>query len=101
MNQLTIKLMVKPYLEIQTALAGQGHLEIEIAPTNLRGLLENLSQRFGPHLAHLLFAFDQADLKPHLQVLINGRNYRYLPHGLDTPLADGDEIVMFPLVDGG
>ncbi|HKJ59893.1 MAG TPA: ubiquitin-like small modifier protein 1 [Halobacteriales archaeon] len=40
------------------------------------------------------------DLRPHVNVLRNGRNVGY-DGGLDTPLSDGDEVGVFPPVEGG
>ena len=45
--------------------------------------------------------FDPAgNLKPYISVLKNGRNVASFQH-LDTPLADGDVIALFPPVAGG
>ncbi|MDW8062111.1 MAG: MoaD family protein [Nitrososphaerota archaeon] len=40
------------------------------------------------------------DLDRHFIVLLNGRNIRLLK-GLDTPIADGDRIDIFPPAGGG
>ena len=39
-------------------------------------------------------------LQPHVNVLRNGRNVGF-DGGLDTPLSDGDEVGVFPPVEGG
>lgn len=39
-------------------------------------------------------------LRPHVNVLRNGRNVLF-EEGLDTPLEDGDEVGVFPPVEGG
>lgn len=40
------------------------------------------------------------DLAPHINVLKNGREVLHLD-GLETPLADGDRLAVFPPVAGG
>jgi molybdopterin converting factor small subunit len=32
---------------------------------------------------------------------VNGRHVSHLPEGLETELADGDEVSVFPVVAGG
>ena len=43
---------------------------------------------------------ESGDLRPHVNVLRNGRNVGF-DGGLDTPLSDGDEVGVFPPVEGG
>jgi sulfur-carrier protein len=43
---------------------------------------------------------DSGDLRPELQVLVNGRNINFL-HGLRTVLKSGDEVAVFPPMYGG
>ncbi len=43
---------------------------------------------------------DTGLLKPELQVLVNGRNVRFLD-GLQTDLRSGDEVAVFPPMYGG
>ncbi|OPY39086.1 MAG: ThiS family protein [Methanoregula sp. PtaU1.Bin051] len=39
-------------------------------------------------------------LKNFVNILHNGRNIQFI-RGLDTPLADGDLVVLFPPAGGG
>lgn len=39
-------------------------------------------------------------LRPHVNVFVNGESVRYL-RGLETPLRDGDEVMILPAVSGG
>ena len=43
---------------------------------------------------------ESGDLQPHVNVLRNGKNVAY-EDGLDTALEAGDEVGVFPPVDGG
>ncbi len=44
--------------------------------------------------------FDQNRLKEDVNILVNGKNAAAL-QGLQTPLADGDEVAVFPAAIGG
>jgi len=44
---------------------------------------------------------DDGSLHAHVNVLVNGENVRTEGDGLDTPVAPGDELAMFPPVSGG
>lgn len=43
---------------------------------------------------------DQGRVRVHVNLFVNGAHIRELS-GLDTPVADGDEIVILPAVSGG
>jgi molybdopterin synthase sulfur carrier subunit len=43
---------------------------------------------------------DTGNLRPSIHVLVNGRSTRYLD-GLDSILAQGDLVALFPAVGGG
>ncbi len=44
--------------------------------------------------------FEGGGLKPHLVVMVNGVHVESL-RGLDTPLAPGDTLAIFPMLGGG
>ena len=44
--------------------------------------------------------FEGDGLKPHLVVMVNGVHVESL-HGLETPLAPGDTLAVFPMLGGG
>jgi molybdopterin synthase sulfur carrier subunit len=44
--------------------------------------------------------FEGDSLKPHLVVMVNGIHVGSL-NGLDTPLAPGDTLAIFPMLGGG
>jgi molybdopterin converting factor small subunit len=66
--------------------------------TSLRAALERLAERHGSPLREILFAPD-GSVAPHLVVF---RNRKLVPQdGRHLPLADGDELMLFPAVAGG
>ena len=44
---------------------------------------------------------DEGDLHAHLNVLVNGRDIRFLDGNLDTLLVDGDQVSHFQALSGG
>ena len=72
---------------------GKGIIEIEVVGSTLRELLNELSRKYkqadvdfepiNPKTNDLDFDYD---------VLVNSKNYVALVNGLDTTLADGDEV---------
>jgi molybdopterin synthase sulfur carrier subunit len=61
-------------------------------------LLESLASRSG-ELRGQLFD-DSGRVREDLNVMVNGRHFLSLA-GEETPLAEGDEVALFPAVVGG
>lgn len=66
--------------------------------TTIRRLLAELTGRYSG-LHDLIFAGTDS-LRDFVNILRNGRNIAFLA-GLDTPLAEGDLIALFPPAAGG
>jgi molybdopterin synthase sulfur carrier subunit len=96
-----MKIKVKGYLTLRKAMGGQAELEIEIESATIRGVLENLSNRFGEPFANLIFDTGTKQVSSHIRALVNGRHYNCLPFGIDTELKEGDEVALFPPIAGG
>ncbi len=77
--------------------------EIELSPENatLRGMLACLSRECGEAFSSVMFVPATGELRVENPILVNGRHYRNLSHGLDTPLREGDSVSIFPPVAGG
>ncbi len=72
--------------------------DVELAEgAGIGDLLEALCSAHG-ELCSLLF--DQGVLKEDVNILANGKNVAAL-QGLETRLADGDEVALFPAAIGG
>ena len=75
--------------------------ELEMpAPESVRGLLLQLSDRYGSALRSKILSPDQTALGRDAIVLVDGRHISHLD-GIDTPLDDSNTVAIFPLVAGG
>jgi sulfur-carrier protein len=78
-------------------LAGESEVVVDDGPVTLGELLSQLAQRHGDSFRGAVF--DGAALGA-VMVLVNGHNAVF-SGGLETPLAAGDEVSLFPPVGGG
>ena len=90
--------MTIKYFATIRAYTGEAARRLESTPATLRELLTALTERYGASFRRSVFAGEE--LNPQIIILLNGRNVLYL-QGLDTPLAEVDEISIFPMVAGG
>jgi molybdopterin synthase sulfur carrier subunit len=96
-----MKIWVRGYLGLETALGDRPFVELAAERVTVRDLLAQLGHRAdetGPRAAAGLGMLD-TDVR--LAILVNGRHTSHLPDGLDTVLADGDRVSIFPPVAGG
>ena len=97
-----MKIRVTGYLTLRGVVGSQRTLEMEAQQITLRDFVQQLSLEFGDETVPAVSDPD-AFQGPNRRVIIllNGRHSSHLPHGLDTELADGDEVALFPPVAGG
>jgi len=79
-------------------LTGELSFRLDNPPSDVEGLLELLSKKYGTPFRCAVFEGD--DLSPFLILLVNGRNVR-ISGALATPLSADDEVAVFPMVAGG
>ena len=80
---------------------GQRALDISVPEGCTVGeLLEIMKKTWGENLASLLFEPNSSSLLPHIVLMVNGRDIRFL-NNMETVLQDGDEILILPPVGGG
>ena len=76
-----------------------GEKEIRVEKTAAVGdLLRLLFRRYGLPLRKKIF--DGEELSNEITILVNGMHIASTG-GLGTPLSDGDEVAIFPIVGGG
>lgn len=76
----------------------EGASAVEVRGDHVREALNELQSRY-PSIGERLFD-GQGQVKPHLNVFLNNEDIRFL-RGLDTPLRDGDTVVLLPAMAGG
>jgi len=90
-------MIVKYFATIRTY-TGESERRVDDAPPTLGPLLEELAARYGRPFRRAVFSGD--GLNPEIIILVNGRNVLYSGR-LEAPLADDDEVSIFPMVAGG
>jgi molybdopterin synthase sulfur carrier subunit len=76
-----------------------GAKEAEVGAADTVGdVLEELMARY-PGLRERILD-DDGNLQSSINVLVNGRNIRFL-NGLDTTVQESDQLALFPPVGGG
>ena len=71
--------------------------DVAVSGATVKAVLDDLVRQcpaLGPKL------FDNGKLRPHVNVLVNDEDVRYLQK-LDTPVGEGDKISILPAVAGG
>ena len=74
-----------------------GERHVEVAGENVRDLLEDLTARF-PALRERIIEDD--DVAPFVNVYVGGEDIR-TRDGLETPVREGDTVILLPAMAGG
>ena len=88
---------VKAFADVRELLGRELVISIPEGET-VRQLLQILGKKYAGFLSRILEPDGQ--LRPYVSILENGRNIRSL-NDLDTRLAEGDVIAIFPPLAGG
>ena len=90
-------LTVKVFGGLRQRLGGSGSVRVPIpSPPTLSGLLADLAKTHADLVADLRSGLDDG----YLNILVNGRNVRFLA-GFDTEVKAGDSVAFLPPVGGG
>ena len=80
---------------------GARQLDVELGEgASVDDLLLLMKKKWGEALSSHLFDPETGRLIPHVRVMVNGRQIEFL-NGVETPLHEGDEVLLLPLVAGG
>jgi molybdopterin synthase sulfur carrier subunit len=56
--------------------------------------------RLGDKLSARLFGPDSGAVVPYVRIMVNGHAIQFL-QGMETPLREGDEVLILPPASGG
>ncbi|MGA2790003.1 MAG: MoaD family protein [Candidatus Bathyarchaeia archaeon] len=79
--------------------AAKRQSETEVDASNVRELLDRLSDNFGDSFRKKVLD-SQGRPQSFVNVFVNDKDIRHL-NDLETPLNDGDEVLILPAVAGG
>ena len=82
-------------------IVGQRLTEIEL-PTGstIEDFLKYMKEKWGDELSTRLFHPDSVAVLPYVRIMVNGQTIEFL-EGLETPLKEGDEVLILPPASGG
>ena len=80
---------------------GQRLTEIDLPQgSTVEDFLTYLRERWGDKLSTRLFDPDSGAVLPYVRIMVNGQTIHFL-EGMETPLKEGDEVLILPPVSGG
>jgi len=95
-----MKVTLHTIFGVQEAI-GQRQTEIDLLGGSTVGdFLAYLEKRWGDRLSGHLFDVDRGTLLPYVRIMVNGQTIQFL-EGMETPLVDGDEVLILPPASGG
>jgi len=68
--------------------------------SSVESFLTYMRERWGDALSARLFHPDSGAVLPYVRIMVNGQSIDFL-EGMQTPLKDGDEVLILPPVSGG
>jgi len=94
-----MKVYLKIFLPALPELIGRKELELEFAGDTVNHLIDHLVAQYGRKAEQALYD-ETGELDPVVQVLVNGEEW-ITRERLDTPLQEGDQIVLLMMMAGG
>jgi sulfur-carrier protein len=80
---------------------GQRLMEIELPHgSTIEDFLAYMRERWGNKLSTRLFHPDSGAVLPYVRIMVNGQTIDFL-QGIETPLKEGDEVLILPPASGG
>ncbi len=82
-------------------IVGQRQTEIDLLQgSTVQDFLSYMRERWGNQLSTHLFDPDSGAVLGYVRIMVNGQAIEFL-QGLETPLKEGDEVLILPPVSGG
>ena len=83
------------------AMLGRREIELEVpSGSSVMDVVDLVAELMGEQAVPVLLESAGGMPQPHLRIMVNGRDIGVL-QGLDTVLAEGDEILILPPAGGG
>jgi len=76
-----------------------GSPQLIFAGETVRNVLQDLCAG-KPELCAAIFTADQTGLRPHIRIMLNGRDIDML-QGFETPVGESDTLAIIPPIAGG
>ncbi|MFQ6101470.1 MAG: MoaD/ThiS family protein [Anaerolineae bacterium] len=94
-----MKVNLKLFLPVMPEAIGHKELEVEFTGETVNDLIKHLVAQYGRKARQALYD-REGKLDPVIQVLLNGKEW--VTHDrLDTPLQDGDDVMLMVMMAGG
>lgn len=94
------KITLHTILELKEVI-GQRLTEIDLPDgSTVEDFLTYLKERWGDELSGRLFDPGSGAVLPYVRIMVNGQTIQFL-EGMETPLKEGDEVLILPPVSGG
>lgn len=89
------------FLGIFRQFSGRNRVLVKLEkPATVRKAIQKLIEALSPAFKRALVDPELEDPRPNALILLNGKEINVL-EGLETKVADGDEIVLVPVSHGG
>jgi len=97
---VTIQIKVR-FLGIFKGISGRDRFPMELKESvSVREVVKGLTELLSPDFRRFLIDPELGDPRPNALILLNGREVSVLD-GVETKVADGDEVVFIPVSHGG
>jgi len=95
-----IKITLHTILDLKEII-GQRLTEIDLPDgSTVDDFLAHMNERWGDKLCGHLLDPDSGAVLPYVRIMVNGQTIQFL-EGFQTPLVDGDEVLILPPASGG
>ena len=89
------------YISLVKSFTKTSQEEIDLKEdTTLSALLDKIAAKYGKPLTLEVYDPTKKEMKPHFVAMVNGILMDQLK-GLNTPLKDGDSVILMSLMTGG
>lgn len=96
-----MRITVRTYLTLKNIIGDHSVFETAAEKPTIRDLLKKLSTLSGEEFTHTELRAQAGTGGYQIQILVNGKNLKQLPKGMDSELKEGDKVSIFPQMAGG